>query len=153
MKKKKSPKCLEFEALFVYWMRKLRVKVLPIKPDRRLTCDCMVSCGGRWGKNPEYIQYNPVRIAKKTRCKLISLIFHEIGHMKHQFPYGTHEQKVYSERQAEKYCLRCLKRFYPGYYEENIYNETKKDRKTYWHKVDKAHGEAYDSIEEYNIQD
>ena len=80
-------------------------------------------------------------------------LFHELGHAYYLHHYKTIKQKIKAEKQAEKFALKQLKKYFPLYYfqiipcRKSLLKTLKKVHKKYVHL--QPHYYAYKQIKEY----
>ncbi|HEY0088653.1 MAG TPA: hypothetical protein VGB37_07405 [Candidatus Lokiarchaeia archaeon] len=53
------------------------------------------------------------------------MLFHELGHAKYKMPPYTFSQKVNSEKMAEKFSFKNLKKYFPEHYKKAIVERKK----------------------------
>jgi hypothetical protein len=99
-----------------YWGEKLRIPIEKTFRDNRL----WVSARVKWSYGKNYITYNSKHLMNWNIDGLKYIIFHELGHLKYRLPYRNKKQKITSERNAEKFALRMLKKYYPTVYKRRL---------------------------------
>lgn len=136
------PKEVKFIALFNYWCGKLLNEFIIIKRDNR-------------SDNPAYVfkdmvKYNWNILKSYNEANLLNIIFHEIGHLKFNNPYGTLKQRIKAENQAERFSIRCIKKYYPKHYKEVCKKGKEFLSKESVKISDNIHYQAYKTIKDYN---
>jgi hypothetical protein len=103
-------------------------------------------------KNNYYsIQYNTKEIENCSFSFLLSAVFHELGHILEGWDGKGNGGKddVKDEYLAEKYSIKMIKKYYPGYLPEIIAYTKDKLKDSLWCKENKTHAKAYSQIKEY----
>jgi len=117
----KTPKKLNEELikiLFSYWMGKLNINVFPI--FRRLYEKKTISQVQFVDESfkQAYISYNLKEFRLIPTSVGLGAIFHELGHLK--FKHADKLSKIQQEYIAEKFALKCIKKYYPSLYKEFV---------------------------------
>ena len=137
-----------FLELWHYWLKRLRLKEIPIRNDYRYHCH---ACVESWEDGKRELVYNSRRLRKWDKYLLINCCFHEIGHLKNDLPYDTEEEQVHSEYKAERYALTMMRKYYPKELKTVVHHvKTKNMNKSRWIKKNPIHYQAYLKIKEYN---
>ena len=145
-KRKRLTRYEMFVLLFFTWRRRLGLMKIDIERDNRANAHLITEF---YEDGTIKIKYNSRRLAKWSYALLLSGLFHEIGHIKNNFPYNTEEEKIYSEYRAELYSLKMVKRYYPSKVPE-IVAYTKSKLKNYkWKKENPVHHAAFSKIKDY----
>ena len=136
-----------FQNLVSYWAGKLNLPLPLFCRDNRMSD----SAGIYYCDDCNYFtfRYNFRSIKTLIDEIIIGLIFHELGHIKYKHKIET----IKSERQAEKFALKCVKKYYPDYLKVMIKNIKRQLKDKKWRKEYPTHAKAFDKIEEYqNVQ-
>ena len=140
MKKTKAQVLIQ---LFHYWCGRLKLKPVELIKDNRQDCPLSVS---NWDEvNKIAVRYHTRRLGQKDYFVFIGDMFHEIGHLIHNLPYDTYEEKKYSEYKAEMFGLKMMRKHYPEEYTKLIQKFIKKQTMTKFKKGDKQDRLYYDS--------
>lgn len=131
-----------FQNLVSYWAGQLRLPLPFFRRDNRMldsanihSCSC--SCFT--------FTYNFKTIKTLTDDLIIGLLFHELGHIK----YKHEGETIKSESEAERFSLRCMKKYYPDYLNSVIENTKEQMKDKIWKKNYPIHAKAYAKIKEY----
>lgn len=112
---KKETHSQYFIRMFYYWCGKLKISepVRAIK-DNRLNSPCEVNL---WNdpKN-RHIRYHSRKMGAIPKYLILSYVLHEIGHLTESLPYVTDDDKVLSEKTAEEFAIKLMKRYYSYQY-------------------------------------
>jgi predicted HD phosphohydrolase len=142
----RKPKYKELEALFHFWCGKLGFKEpLIIKRDNRLDS---VMCVEK--KEKKIIcSYHSRRVGQKPKCALLSDLFHELGHIKNDLSYNTEKEVIESEKKAELFSIKMMKKHYPSEYKILLERMERMQSMKYWKKKDPIYYEAWKNIKDY----
>jgi hypothetical protein len=148
MKETKLKKTLR---LFNYWSGRLGLpKPVETRRDNRMDTHLAIDDSD---KNKVYLIYNSRRLSYKPDFILINDIFHELGHILrgHKVPYEKTEDIIKAEREAERFALKCVKKYYPKKYKQlcAYYKEKKSLLKL--KKKDVNYYEAFKNLKEYKL--
>lgn len=145
---RREPRYVWFTRLFIFWMGKQNFK-RPVQTirDNRLDCLC---CIDNWN-DPERIclKYHSKKISREPQYMLINCVFHEIGHLVNMMPYTTKEEMILSERRAEQYAIRMMKKHYPKQYKQLLNYMTKHQVMKELEKEEPLYYNAYIKIKDY----
>ena len=134
-----------FQNLLCYWAGKLRLPLPLLRRDNRIKWSAVVSyCDDCKIFN---IAYNFKELKQMKESEIIGLIFHELGHIKDK-SYKS-RNKIKNEYVAEKYSLKCLKKYYLDFYKAEIEDWKIKLKDKKWRKANPVHAKAFDLIKEY----
>ncbi|MHA1437940.1 MAG: hypothetical protein ACTSPD_10220 [Promethearchaeota archaeon] len=145
---RKRTKAQYFVKMFIFWMGKLGFeKPIDAVKDNRMDCPC---CIENW-YDPHKIclKYHTRRLGQYSKSYLLNFVFHEIGHLCENLPYDTDEQKVLSERKAEMFSVRMMKKYYPKEYQKMLKRMTERNSLIKMKKDDPLYYKAYLSIADY----
>lgn len=133
-----------FKQMVCYWAGKLTLPEVWLKRDNRISYMAYVWCCSTHKKY--WIIYNWKKISIARASEFIGIIFHELGHIKY---YEKKYNKIKREYEAEKFSLKCLKKYYPKFYKQEV--EVMKDLLTNkeWRKSNPMYTEAFDKIKDY----
>jgi len=144
----KETKSQYLTRLFHYWCGRCKVKKpITVVEDKRIKLPMLID---NWDDEEKIcMRYNPNIIKNEKKFVIINYIFHEIGHLIHKLPYNTYKQKVKAEREAEKFALAMMKKYYPKQYK--LFVKYVKEVKTleFFKKTDKLYYDAFKYIKEY----
>jgi len=145
---RKEPKYRYAIRLFHYWMGRLNLpKPIPAIKDNRMDCSFAVS---DWEtKENICLKYHTRRIGQQPKFYIISDILHEIGHLINNMPYGTRNNQVISEREAERFSIKMMKKHYPKQFKLVIKRMTEKQSMVKLMKKDRLYFDAYFELPEY----
>lgn len=122
--------------------------IIPIVKDNRFTGHLMAETDMETGH--VVIKYNARRLCKWSHTLILSGIFHEIGHIKQGLaPYETEDEMIALELDAELYCLKMMKKYYPELIEELCNHYRKRFKQSWWKKLYPIHYKAWKHIKEY----
>lgn len=131
--------------LISYWAGKLNLLLPAFRRDNRMVWSAHIhkcNCG-------YYIfTYNYKRIKTYSHPSLMSIIFHELGHIKYY--KKQYKLDINKEYYAERFAIDCIKKYYPDYLEQ-INKDTKellKDKQ--WCKKFPIYVKVFKKIKEYN---
>jgi len=142
---RKETRVQYFLRMFYYWCGRLKLPEIQAIRDNRFVYPCAV-----WNTDHgTYLLYNEKLIARQPKYVIINYIFHELGHLVHNLPYDSYEEKVISERKAERFALRMMKKHYPKMYQEYTYRARKNRMLEYLKENDKVHYDAWKVIREF----
>ena len=143
----KKTRCDAYVDAIVYWCGRLGMpKVTEVRKDNRFHEYMAVI---EYDKNKAELVYNARRLGHLPVCQVMSMIFHEIGHLKHKMKYETEKQQVESEYRAEKYSQRMMKRYYPHLYKDLLKDMKDKKAMKRLQKECPIHYQAYRRIKDY----
>lgn len=144
----KLTKAEEFRNLLNYWCGRLKLAA-PIRMTRDNRMGYPLALDG-WKDKKLCLKYNSRRLGKRQKCVWVEEMFHEIGHLINNLPYETEEQQIISEREAEKFALRMLKRSYPRLYKKYIRLINRNQSLKKLEKCDPIHYKAFKPLRRYN---
>lgn len=134
-----------FVELFYFWTGQLDITndgvVIGAMKDNRLNCP---ACVDGWDIKRLILRYNSRKLGKEKQHSIIKIMFHEISHLIDNLPYITYKEKVISERKAEVFAIRKLKKYYKQEYDELV-----KELKQYKIVLEKLYYDAYKNIKIY----
>ena len=106
-----------FVKQMTYWSKRLKLQIsdVPIKDDKSENIAYVRQYG-----NLRSCWYNPNRLKNKTKSEILNIVFHELGHFKHNVHYDTFDEAVNSEYVAEKQGLKWMKMYYLNLYNNFI---------------------------------
>lgn len=132
-----------FENLVCYWTGKLNLPIPLFSKDNRISNSaCIYYCEDC---NYFTFRYNFKTIKKLVDEVIVGLIFHELGHIKYKHKIET----IKSEYQAEKFALKCVKKYYPNYLKGMVKNMKKQLKDKNWAKNYPIHAKAFNKVKEY----
>jgi len=149
--KKNQKKYEAFIELLEYWLNRLHVfngrKERPIEygRDNRYSGFAVTECYD----DKFIVKYNARRMGHLSYAMLVNVVFHEIGHIKHNLRYNTHNEQVKSEYVAERYAIQKMKCYYPYHLSAVAEYTRKKLASRKWVKDNPVHAEAFKKIREY----
>lgn len=118
---KKRTHAEQFISLFKYWCGRLKLpKPIPTVRDNRENCTAALNYW--WDKDKIQLQYNTKKLGRLSKSAWMSEMFHEIGHIVNGLPYGTYKTQVISEREAERFSIKMMKKHYPKQFKILIQN-------------------------------
>ena len=144
----KETKSQYLTRLFHYWCGRCKVKkpVIVIE-DKRIKSPMLID--NYQDEKKVCMRYNPNIIKNEKKFVIINYIFHEIGHLLHNLPYNTYKQQVKAEREAEKFSLAMMKKYYPKQYKNFIQYIKEKKILENLKNTDKLYYDAFKFIKEY----
>lgn len=136
-----------FSEMLQYWNKKLDGdEITKITRDNRYYAHALID--NHKNRKVE-IKFNSRLLAKWSYALLLSGVFHEIGHIKHNLPYNTPAQQIKSEYLAELFSILCLKKYYPKELKEVCMYMKSKLLSKNWKRKFPNHWEAFNLLEEY----
>ena len=149
---KRGTQAEKFVKLFDYWCTLILKRTYPSKSDLRYHCHACVETEKVGKKTLVTLVYNSRRLAQWSDAMLVSGAFHEIGHLIHDLPYDTEEEKVTSEYKAELYSLRQVRKHYPKHLDEILKASRKVINSRRYKKEFPIHYNAFLKIKDYRIK-
>ena len=148
---KKEPKWKYFERMTHFLMGRFGFdKPITVVRDNRLDCPC---CVANWDDTENIqVKYNSRRLGQLPYPYVLSFILHEIGHLVNSLPYETPDEIIISEREAERFSNKWMKKEYPTMYKQML--KRMKEKKSLL-KMFKSKGDrypyywAYKELQEY----
>lgn len=105
-----------FKKQVKYWSKKFRLGNINICKDTSMWYSASVG----FYDGEKYMYYNSKRIKRVSKARLLHLVFHELGHLKHPIwnedHYYTGLEKLIAEYLAEGQSMKWLKKYRPLYY-------------------------------------
>ena len=130
--------------MFTLWCVKLLNTTIPIVKDSRFKAHLITD----WDN--KVVKYNPYYVRHWGEAEIMAGIFHEIRHIiQGEIPYDTKESMILCERDAEEYCIKMIKRYYPLHLKELISYSKKQLKNRIWRKNFPIHYKAFKDIKEY----
>lgn len=106
----------KFVELFYHWCGRLKfTQIIHAEKDNRMNCGCAIT---DWDNDNICLRYNTKRLGKRQDFELLCDVFHEIGHLINNLPYDTEAQQIKSERMAERFALRMMRKYYKKEYKQ-----------------------------------
>ena len=91
-------------------------KSVEIVRDNRMDCPC---CVDNWDDTVRIrIKYSIKQLNKHPVCYVLKFLLHEIGHLINNLSYVTAIDQINSERTAEKFALKKMKKDFSKEYKE-----------------------------------
>jgi len=153
-KKMSSKECIEFfEQAVEYWSKRLRVHIDEIRRDRRFVGHMITWF--EWEPIKVQLCYNDLRLKYWSKALILCGIFHEFNHIREGYSgkmkpnTGDLETNILEEYRAEKYALRCMKKWYPNMVKEVCEFTKKKMTLKKWRKDYPIHLKAWSRIPDY----
>jgi len=147
---KKETHAKQFIRLFYYWCGRLKLpKTIPTIKDNRM--NCVAALEYWWDKSKIQLKYNTRQLGQQPKCAWMSDMFHEMGHLVNNLPYGTYKNQVISEREAERFSIKMMKKYYPKQFKILIQRFIKQQRLIKYNKKseDKLYYDAYVQLKDY----
>jgi len=135
-----------FQLLVAYWAGKLNLPLPMFRRDNRMVwvahihhCD---DC--------EYynFSYNFERIRNHSDASIMSIVFHELGHIKYY--KKKLKNTIEKEYLAERFSLDCIKKYYPDYLDQIVKDTKELMQNKKWCKKFPTYVEMFKMIKEYN---
>jgi hypothetical protein len=99
-------------------------------------------------KRKKVIHYNEYKLNELNKSEITLAALHELGHLIKKFQYETEKEQILSERFAERFALKCLKKYFIKDYKYYCQHIAPHVLKRYF-KIDKLYYEAFKPIKEY----
>ena len=148
----KGTQAEKFVILFNYWCALKLKRTYPIKNDLRYKCHACAEYEDVGNKTLITLVYNSRRLAQWSDAMVVCGVFHEIGHLIHNLPYNTKEEKIKAEYEAELYALRQVRKHYPKYLPEVLKASRKVINSRRYKREFPIHHKAFLKIKDYRIK-
>lgn len=143
----------EIKQFFFFWCDKLDIKdKVEMRRDNRISVPMLVMTIKNGNKVSHILYYHSKRIAPIEKFVGLWILFHEMGHIVNKLPYNSRKEKIISERKAEEYAFRILKKYFKEEYKKVLNRIKKRKLLNRYKKEEPLYYEAFKAIKEYKYE-
>lgn len=105
-----------FKKQVKYWSKKFKLGKINIYPNYKMWFTALIE----YEDGTRNLWYNANNLRGISKCEVLRIVFHELGHFKHPIFNKDHNYEYYeymlAEYLAESQMFKWLKKYYPRYY-------------------------------------